>query len=131
MSGYYQVPLEKSSKDIPSFKVPQGRFRFNVLPMGLKPLCNSFNPATKMIKKNEHKKNIKFMDHMAGGSKTAVGIRTKIKSLLDLCRINKIALNSDKFVISHKIEVGGFEISSDDSDTNPMIRPTKLAVNNV
>ena len=60
-----------------------------------------------------------------------LGIRTKVKSLLDLCRENKITPDLDKFVISCKIEVGGFEISCDESDSNPMIKPTKLAVNKV
>ena len=92
MSGYYQVPLHESSKDIKSFIVPQGRFRFNVLPMGLKPLCNFFNPATEMLEKNEHKENIKIVDDVGDGSETTVGVRSKVKALLDLCRENRLHL---------------------------------------
>ena len=50
---------------------------------------------------------------------------------LDLCRDNKITLNPDKFVINCKIEIGGFKISRDESDPNPKVKPTKLAVNKV
>ena len=68
MSGYYQVPLHESSKDIHSFIVPQGCFCFYVLPMGLKPSCNFLNPATEVLEKNEHKENIKIIDNIGGGS---------------------------------------------------------------
>ena len=66
-SGYYQVPLDISSRDITSFIVPQGRFRFLVLPMGLKPSCDFFNPATQILESNEHRDNIKIVDDVGGG----------------------------------------------------------------
>ena len=66
-SGYYQVPLDDSSKDITSFIVPQGRFCFNVLPMGLKPSCDFFNPATQILEQHEHRDNIKIVDDVWGG----------------------------------------------------------------
>ena len=63
------------------------------------------------------------MDNVAGGSENSDGIRSKVKSFIELCRKNKTTLNPDIFCVST------FEISSDDTDPNPMIRPTKLAVN--
>ena len=68
-SGYYQVLLDDSSKYITSFIVPQGRFRFNVLPMGLKPSCNFFNPATQILEQQEHRDNIKIVDDVGGGGR--------------------------------------------------------------
>ena len=56
-------------------------------------------------------------------------MRKKVVSLLELCRQNGITLNPDKFCISRKIELGGFEISSSQENQIPMIRPTKLSVN--
>ena len=85
-SGYYQVPLDESSKDITSFIVPQGRFRFNVLLMGLKPSSDFFNPATQMLEENEQKDNIKLVDDVASGSETVDRIKSKVKSVLEFCR---------------------------------------------
>ena len=53
--GYYHVPMEEGSKDLTTFIVPQGRFYFNVLPMGTKPSSDYFNPATKMLEEGEQK----------------------------------------------------------------------------
>ena len=78
-SGYYEVPLHESSKDITSFIIPQGCFRFNVLPMGLKASCNCLNPTTEILKKNEHKKNFKIVDDVGGASYTAEGVKSKVK----------------------------------------------------
>ena len=53
----------------------------------------------------------------------------KVIALLELCRLNGITLNPEKFCISQKIELGGFEISSSQENPTPMIKPTKLSVN--
>ena len=34
-SGFWQVPLEESSRDLTTFITPFGRFRFNKLPFGI------------------------------------------------------------------------------------------------
>ena len=59
----------------------------------------------------------------------ALGVRKKVISLLELCRQNGITLNPEKFCITRKIEIGGFEISSSQENPTPMIRPTTLSVN--
>ena len=68
---------------------------------------------------------------MAEGTETAEGIRKKVESISELCRKNKITLNPAEFRISKNIKVGGLKISSDDTDPNPKIKPTKLAINKV
>ena len=55
-SCYYQVPFEESSKDMTTFNVPQGRFCFDILPMGLKPSSDFSNPNAKMLKGEDQKK---------------------------------------------------------------------------
>ena len=102
-----------------------------MLPMGMKPSSDYFNPATQMLKENMHKDNIKIVNDVAGGSKRADGIRKKVQSILDLCRKNKITLNPAKFRISRTIKVGGSDISSDDTYPIPKIKPSKLAINKV
>ena len=97
--------------------------------MGLKPSCDFFNPVTQISESHEHQDNIKIVDDVGGGAATALGVRKKVVSLLELCRQNGITLNPDKFCISRKIELRGFEISSSEENPIPMIRPTKLAVN--
>ena len=41
-SGFWQVPLDESSKNLTSFSTVEGSFRFNVLPFGLNVAPNSF-----------------------------------------------------------------------------------------
>ena len=84
-----------------------------------------------MLEGNEQRDKIKLVDDVAEESETAREIKRKVWSVFEVCRKNKITLNPAKFCVSRKIEVGGFEISSDDTDPNPMIRPTKLAENKI
>jgi len=42
MSGFHQIELEKSSRDITSFSTSNGSYRFTRLPFGLKIAPNSF-----------------------------------------------------------------------------------------
>ena len=100
------MPLDDSSKDITSFIVPQGHFRFTVLPMGLKPSCDFFNPVTQILEQYEHRHNIKIVNDVGGGEATALGVCKKVISLLKLCQRHGITVNPDKFVISRKIELG-------------------------
>ena len=130
-SCHYQVPLDDSSKDITTFIMQQGQFRFNVLPMVMKTFSDYFNSAKTMLEEKEKKDNIKIVDDVAGGSQTAEGIRKKVESVLDLCRKNKITLNPSKFKISRSIKVGVSKISSDDTYPNPQIKPKKMAINKV
>jgi len=42
MSGFYQIELEKSSRDITSFSTNNGSYRFKRLPFGLEKAPNTF-----------------------------------------------------------------------------------------
>ena len=42
-SGYQQVCLSEADKDLTTFTLPFGRYRYEVLPMGLKPSSDFFN----------------------------------------------------------------------------------------
>ena len=46
LSGYHQVPLHEDSRDITTFIVAQGRFRFKRTPMGLINSGDFFNQIT-------------------------------------------------------------------------------------
>ena len=89
------------------------------------------HPATRRLEEEEQRDIILLVDDVAGDSETAEGIKKKVQSVLELRRKNKITLNPAKFCVSRKIEVCSFEISSDDTDPNPMMRHTKLAVKKV
>ena len=42
-SGYHQIKLSEEDKDLTTFTLPYGRYRYEVLPMGLKPSSDHFN----------------------------------------------------------------------------------------
>ncbi|XP_032311775.1 anion exchange protein 4 [Drosophila ananassae] len=48
MSGFHQIELEKSSRDITSFSTSNGSYRFTLLPFGLKIAPNSFLLLTRV-----------------------------------------------------------------------------------
>ena len=77
-----------------------------------------------MLEENMEKDKIKIVNDVAGGSETAEGIRKKVQRILELCKKNKKTLNQAKFRISKTIKVGGFEISSNDTDSNPKMKPS-------
>ena len=94
----------------------------------MKPSSDYFNPATWMLEEAK-KDNIKIVDIVDRGSVTSAGIKEKVESILQPCRKHGITLNPFKFKISRTIKVGGFKIKSDDEESTPQIRPTKMAVN--
>ena len=62
-SGYYQIPLDEESKQLTAFIVPQGKFRFTVSPMGLKPSGDYFGMNTKSLCEGKNEGNPKSVDH--------------------------------------------------------------------
>ena len=51
-SGYHQLCLSEEDKDLTTFTLPFGRYRYEVLPMGLKPSSDHFNiNSDKAVKK--------------------------------------------------------------------------------
>ena len=49
VSGYHQVPLAEESRDLTTFIIPAGRFRFASLPMGLTPSGDYLNQNTDSV----------------------------------------------------------------------------------
>ena len=45
-SGYHQVELTESDRDLTTFTLPFGRYRYEVLPMGLMPSFDIFNMSS-------------------------------------------------------------------------------------
>lgn len=47
--GYWQIPLDVSSRPYTAFQVPQGLFQFTVLAFGLKTACASFARMMRLL----------------------------------------------------------------------------------
>ena len=51
-SGYYQIPLKEEFRDLTTFIIPRGHFRFHEVPMGMRPASDIFNNWTDPCSKN-------------------------------------------------------------------------------
>ena len=80
-SGYFQIPLDDQSKEMRTFIVPQGRFAYNVSPMGLLPSGDTFNQRTRCLVEGRNTGNLKSLDDMAGGEEKTEGMLGRIKNL--------------------------------------------------
>ena len=110
-SGYYQIPLEEDSKELTIFMIPQGRFTYNVSPMGLLPSGDTFNQRTQCLIEGKISGNLESLDDMAGGENYSEGMWERIKNLCETCKEKGIIFNPDKFHMGRNIKFGGFSVT--------------------
>ena len=117
-----------------AFIVPQGKFRFTVSQMGLKPSGDYFRMNTKSLSEGKNEGNLKSVDNTLRGDRDSKELRPKLRNFLKTCREHRITLNSDKFKIGHHVEFGGFELECDIYESGEYkihIYPSKISINKV
>lgn len=96
-SGFWQIPLEESSKNLTSFSTDRGSYRFNVLPFGLNVAPNSFarmmsiafsglSPSTAFI----------YLDDVIVIGTSAEHHLENLEKVFKLCRSKNLKLNPEK-----------------------------------
>ena len=120
-SGYHQVQIAEESRDLFSIILPQGKFRFCVLPQGSSPASDLFNIVTDTNIRNEpgHYKNV---DDILTAAKDVMELEKRLRRLLQICREKNIKLNVDKFDIGREVNFGGVKISGKKEKGDPTDR---------
>ena len=111
-SGYHQVALDPASRDMFSIILPQGKYRYTVLPQGAASSCDIFNIITDQGIRNKRGYFKNVYDIMTAATNISQ-MRERLHALLLLCRDKNMKLNPDKFEVSHKVTFGGVELSGE------------------
>ena len=111
-SGYHQVALDPASRDMFSIILPQGEYRYTVLPQGAASSCDIFNIITDKGIRNK-KGHFKNVDDILTAATSISQMGERLHALLLLCRDKNMKLNPDKFEVSHKVTFGGVELSGE------------------
>ena len=114
-SGYFQVPVREEDRHFLTFIVPQGKFRFKRLPMGLSASNCIFNVETDHIIRGEEKV-VKSIDDVLGQASSATEAYQQMARVLTKLINSGMVVSKKKFQLGTKVTYGGFELSSDNNE---------------
>ena len=127
-SGYHQIALAEESRDLFAIVLPQGKYRYTVLPQGAASSCDIFNLLTDSNIRNKvgYYKNI---DDILTSAKDITQLEQRLRALLSTCREKNMKLNPSKFNVGHSVTFGGVELTGKikpgDSERRVYITPAK------
>jgi len=112
-TGYWQLELDESSKDLTCFMTPWQRYIFNRSPIGFVATGDGYN--LRVDHALEGIQNVqKVVDDVAVADKTFPEHVARIREVLDRCRKHGITLNKDKFHFAQeKIHFVGYVLSNE------------------
>lgn len=96
-SGFHQVPLDSSSRDVTSFTTEKGNFRFKVLPFGLSVAPNSFSRMMSLAFSGfgPSQAFLYLDDIIVVGASEAHHLRN-LRDVFETCRATNLKLNLEK-----------------------------------
>lgn len=111
--GHNQIGLAEESRDLTAFITPEGKYRWNVAPMGLCSISDHYN--RRMNEALAAVSNfVKIVDDNLVYSKKIEEHVKHVRTFLQACRENRIHLSKEKFVFAvPEIEFAGVIISKD------------------
>ena len=109
--GYYQIPLDEDSKDLTTFLLPSGRYRFTRAPMGLSPSSDNFCDKTDFFLKPVPD-ILKIVDDALLQAPSFPSLLAKLKIALDCCRKHNLTLSRSKLQLGTEIEFAGYLLGS-------------------
>ena len=107
-SGYHQVPLTEADRDLTTFTLPFGRYRYEVLPMGLMPSSDIFNiNSDKAIAGLEA--TLKSVKDFITTAKDWAELKQRMVMLFNRFRELNIKVKPSKLGLGTRVKFGGFE----------------------
>lgn len=118
VSGYFQVPLEESSRDLATFLLPSGKYRPKSAPMGLNissdVFCQRSDAALAGVPDL-----IKIVDDGLLQAEDEAAMVPKFKTVLEACRRNSLTLSRPKLQWGREVEFAGHVISAEGIKADP------------
>ena len=109
--GYYQIPLDEASKDLTTFLLPTGRYRFTRAPMGMNSSsdewCSRSDAALAKVPDL-----VKIVDDCLIQAPTEEEAVKKLRIALQCCREANITLARKKVELGNSISFAGYRITS-------------------
>ena len=110
VQGYFQIPLDRESRDYTTFLLPMGRFRYLVAPMGLNASSDEFcfrtDPAIEGFDWAS-----KIVDDTLIQAKTLPELYSRIRKVLERCRKLGVTISLKKLSVGQTIKFAGHVIS--------------------
>ena len=125
VSGYHQIPIQESDRDLTCFLLPWGKYRYCVLPMGTSPSGDIFCYRTEKAVQGLPGVKKQVDDCLASG-KNVGGLKESLVGLFDRCRSHNIKISKRKFKLGRSIEFGGFLIDGSGEDLKVGPDPSRI-----
>ena len=116
-SGYFQVLLDESSRDITAFLTHRGRYRYRRAPMGLTSSSDEFCRRSDEALSGLPMK--KIVDDILSHGKSLEDLKDKIVQIVKRCKDKKITLSRSKFKIGKQIKYAGYIVSERGVEADP------------
>ena len=116
--GYHQIPLDEASKRLTTFLLPSGRYRYLKGPMGLSSTGDEWCHRSDVVVEDIPGAS-KIVDDILIAAKNYTDLNTKIRLVLDRCKLNNMAISKRKFKIGSRMTFAGFLISADGVEADP------------
>ena len=110
-SGYSQIPLAEECRDMFTILLPQGKFRYTVLPQGLSDSPELFDISTAHEIRNT-RDCWKNADNILAGGTSLRGLDLVMRRIFEVCARRGIKLAPSKLQIGRKIRWGGVIVES-------------------
>ena len=106
-SSYHQVELAEEHRDMTTFTLPWGPFRYEILPMGLNPSSDKFNIESDTCTRSLNG-CLKSVDDGLQQARNYSLLKDRLVILFDRFRNKNVKVKSSKFRISDRVKFGGF-----------------------
>jgi hypothetical protein len=104
--GYFQLTLDKESKDLTTFMLPSGRWQYLQVPMALSATSDDWcRKSNFVIKSNENAR--KIVDYILCWGATMQELMSKLDTILLQCKAIGITLSLKFFKISKEVAFAG------------------------
>ena len=110
-SGYHQVSIDESCRDVFTIILPAGKFRYCTLPQGASVSSDYFNICTdeEIRGKPGTYKNI---DDVLVSGNNIVTLEERLERMLKVCLKKNMKLHPDKLQIGRRVTFGGVTIEA-------------------
>ena len=110
LHGYFQIPLDEESKDLTTFLLPFGRFRYNVAPQGANASSDVFLKATDAAVA-DLLWLLKMVDDILIWAETKSQLFERIRIFLKRCETANLKMSRKKFKIGQDIKFVGYRVT--------------------
>ena len=124
-SGYHQIELTEEDRDLTTFTLPFGRYRYEVLPMGLMPSSDIFNMRSDQALQGLQA-TLKSVDDFLTTARNWGELRGRMNDLFQRFRDLNIKIKPSKLRLGTRVKFGGFQVEAVNGEVKIMPDPGRL-----